>query len=291
MTTETSARTASASYLRRIQGKLPIYLLLIAGSLLVVGPLIWMASTSLKERREVFVMPPKLIPETIVWENYVEVWNSANFPRYFANSVFVSVAVTAGQLVTASLAAFAFARIEFRGRELLFYLVLGTMMVPAEMLLVPNYVILRSLGWLNTYWALTIPLMVGAFGIFILRQSFMTIPQELEDAATIDGCSRFRFFWNIVVPISKPTLTVVAVFAFVASWNSYIWPLIVTRDDELRTIQVGLGAFKDAQTSGANTEWSLLMAGSTLALLPVLLLYVFAQRWFTQGYVMSGIRG
>ena len=268
-----------------------IYILLIGGIFFVVGPLLWMVSSSLKDIRDVFAVPPKLIPNPAIWQNYLEAWSKANFPLYFANSIFVAVVVTFGQLATGALAAFAFARIEFRGKNTLFYLVLGTLMIPSEMLLVPNYVILKELDWLNTRYALTIPLMAGALAIFLLRQQFMTIPRELEDAATIDGCSRFRFFWSIVLPNSKPALSVVTVFTFITNWNSYIWPLIVTRDDNLRTIQVGLSAFKDAQSSGANTEWHLLMAASVLVLLPVLLIYLYAERWFTQGFLFSGIRG
>ena len=276
---------------QRVLKRFPIYLLLIVGIILVVGPLLWMVSSSLKNLRDVFAVPPKLIPNPAIWQNYIEAWNSATFPRYFANSIFVAVVVTLGQLTTGALAAFAFARIEFRGKNTLFLLVLGTLMIPFEMLLVPNYVILKELNWLNTYWALTIPLMAGALAIFLLRQHFMTIPRELEEAATLDGCSRFRFFWNVVLPNSRPTLSVVAVFTFIANWNSYIWPLIVTRDNKLRTIQVGLAAFADAQSFGANTKWHLMLAASTLALLPVLILYIFAQRWFTQGFISSGIRG
>ena len=276
---------------QRMFQRIFIYLLLIVGSIFVLSPLLWMISTSMKSLKDVFVVPPELIPNPVQWQTYLEVWNAANFTRYFANSIFVAVMVTLGQLTTAALAAFAFARIAFRGRNILFYLVLGTMMIPAEMLLVPNYVILKWMNWLNTYWALIVPFMVSAFPIFLLRQHFMTIPRELEDAAIIDGCGRFRFFWNIVLPNSRPALSVVAVFAFITNWNSYIWPLIVTRDDELRTIQVGLSAFKDAQSFGANTQWPHLMAGSTIALLPALLLYIFVERWFTQGFIISGIRG
>jgi multiple sugar transport system permease protein len=276
---------------RRVFQRAFIYLLLIVGIIFAAGPLLWMVSSSLKDLRDVFAVPPRLIPDPAIWQNYLEAWNTANFSLYLANSIFVAVVVTLGQLATGALAAFAFARIEFRGKNLLFYLVLGTLMIPSEMLLVPNYVILKELSWLNTRWALTVPLMAGALAIFLLRQQFMTIPRELEEAATIDGCSRFRFFWSIVLPNSRPALSVVTVFTFITNWNSYIWPLIVTRDDNLRTIQVGLSAFKDAMTSGANTQWHLLLAASSLALLPVLLIYLFAERWFTQGFLFSGIDG
>ncbi|MBM4431362.1 MAG: carbohydrate ABC transporter permease [Chloroflexi bacterium] len=269
----------------------PIYLLLILGTIIVIGPFVWMVSTSLKNLQDVYQIPPDLIPNPPLWRNYGIAWEAAAFSRYFLNSVVVAVVVTLGQVITGSLAAYAFARMRFSGRQALFYIILGTMMVPREILLVPNYVILKWLGWLNTYLALTVPFLASAFGIFVLRQYFMTIPQELDDAAKIDGCGSLRFFLSILLPLSKPALVVVAVFAFLANWNSYIWPLIVTRDDALRTIQVGLGAFREAQSFGSTTEWPLIMAASTTSLIPVLLIYAFGQRWFTQGYALSGIKG
>jgi multiple sugar transport system permease protein len=267
------------------------FVLLALGSLIIVTPLLWMFSTSLKSITAVYKFPPELIPWPIMWQNYIDAWNSANFPRYFLNSTIVAVVVTLGELTTSSLAAFAFARMKFRGKNLLFLMVLGTLMIPKEILLIPNYVILKKLDWLNSYLALTVPFMAGAFGVFILRQHFLTIHQDLEDAAKMDGCSRLRFLLSIIIPNSKPALAAVAVFSFITNWNSYIWPLIVTRDDSLRTIQVGLSAFKDAQTSGANTNWPLLMAASVTTLVPVIIIYAFAQEWFTEGYITSGIRG
>jgi multiple sugar transport system permease protein len=165
------------------------------------------------------------------------------------------------------------------------------MMIPSEILLIPNYVIMSRLDWLNKYQALIFPSLAGALGIFILRQHFLTFPKDLEDAARIDGCGRLRFLTAIILPNSKPALSAVAVFTFVNSWNAYIWPLIVTRDDVMRTVQVGLAAFKDAQSSGANTDWALLMSASMIALIPILTIYSFAQKWFTEGFTTTGIRG
>jgi multiple sugar transport system permease protein len=271
--------------------KLVITLVLAFGALAVAAPFLWMLSTSVKEPQAVFQLPPQWIPSVLHWENFVRVWESSNFPRYFLNSAIVAFSITAGQLVTSALAAFAFARMNFRGKNLLFYLVLGTMMIPSEMMLIPNFVIISSLKWTNSYLGLTIPFMAGAFGIFILRQHFMTIPQELEDAATMDGCGRLRFLAQIILPISRPALITVAVFTFINHWNAYIWPLIVTRDDSMRTIQVGLAAFKDAQMGGGSPNWTLLMAGSAITMIPVLLIYSVAQKWFTPDYTTSGIRG
>lgn len=266
-------------------------IILIIGALIVSFPFLWMLSTSLKGMKEIYAFPPILIPNPVYWENFQSAWNAANFPRYFINSIFVSTTVTLGQLLTSALAAFAFARMEFKGKNGLFLLVLGTMMIPSEILLIPNYVILNWLGWINKYQALIVPFLAGALGIFILRQHFMTIPKDLEDAACIDGCGRLRFLFKIVIPNSKPALAAVAVFTFINNWNSYIWPLIVTRDDHLRTVQVGLAAFKDAQMGGGNTNWALLMAASTITLIPILIIYSFAQKWFTEGFTTSGIRG
>lgn len=276
---------------RKTTQNLIVYLILAVGAVLVISPFIWMLSTSLKDIKEVYKFPPVLIPALPQWENYLEVWQVAKFPRYFLNSFIVAISITIGMLFTSSTAAFAFARMKFRGKNVLFYLVLGTMMIPSEILLIPNYVIMSRLDWTNKYQALILPFLAGAMGIFILRQHFLTIPQDLEDAARIDGCGRFGFLVRILLPNSKPAIAAVTVFTFINAWNSYIWPLIVTRDDEMRTIQVGLAAFKDAQSSGANTDWALLMAASTIAIIPILIIYSFAEKWFTEGFTTSGIRG
>lgn len=267
------------------------YVILICGALIVSFPFIWMLSTSGKDIKEVFKLPPEIIPEVFHWENYAEVWQSANFPRYFMNSLIISLLVTGGQIVTSSLAAFAFARMEFKGRNILFMLVLGTMMIPSEILLIPNYVVISRLGWIDTYQAMIVPYLAGALGIFMLRQHFMTFPMDLEDAARMDGCGRFRFLVQILLPNSKPSIAAFSTFTFINTWNSYIWPLLVTRRETMRTIQVGLAAFKDAQSSGANTNWALLMAASTIAVIPVLVFYTFAQKWFTEGFMTSGMGG
>ncbi len=273
-----------------VMRKIFIYILLLIGTVAVIFPFIWMISTSLKDLKEVFVFPPKWIPDTLHWNNFVEVWQKNNFLRYFLNSLIVSIVTMFGQLAISSLAAYAFARIEFKGKNFLFMMVLGTTMIPAEILLIPNYVIISRLHWIDTYQALIVPSLGYALGIFMLRQHFMTFPKDLEDAATMDGCGRFRFFTHILLPNSKTTLAVVAVFSFINSWNAYIWPLLVTQDENMRTVQVALAAFKDAQSSGANTNWPLLMAASTIVLIPVLLIYMFCQRWIIEGRMTSGMK-
>ncbi len=273
-----------------VMRKIFIYILLLIGTVAVIFPFIWMISTSLKDLKEVFVFPPKWIPDTLHWNNFVEVWQKNNFLRYFLNSLIVSIVTMFGQLAISSLAAYAFARMEFKGKNFLFMMVLGTTMIPAEILLIPNYVIISRLHWIDTYQALIVPSLGYALGIFMLRQHFMTFPKDLEDAATMDGCGRFRFFTHILLPNSKTTLAVVAVFSFISSWNAYIWPLLVTQDENMRTVQVALAAFKDAQSSGANTNWPLLMAASTIVLIPVLLIYMFCQRWIIEGRMTSGMK-
>ncbi len=273
-----------------VMRKIFIYILLLIGTVAVIFPFIWMISTSLKDLKEVFVFPPKWIPDTLHWSNFVEVWQKNNFLRYFLNSLIVSIVTMFGQLAISSLAAYAFARMEFKGKNFLFMMVLGTTMIPAEILLIPNYVIISRLHWIDTYQALIVPSLGYALGIFMLRQHFMTFPKDLEDAATMDGCGRFRFFTHILLPNSKTTLAVVAVFSFINSWNAYIWPLLVTQDENMRTVQVALAAFKDAQSSGANTNWPLLMAASTIVLIPVLLIYMFCQRWIIEGRMTSGMK-
>ena len=267
-----------------------IYICLLIGTVVVIFPFIWMLSTSLKTLKEVFVFPPQWIPKDPQWGNYAEVWKANNFLRYFLNSLIVSSILMVGQIITSSLAAFAFARMDFRGKNFLFMMVLGTTMVPTEILLIPNYVIISKLHWINTYQALIVPSLGYALGIFMLRQHFMTFPKDLEDAARIDGCGRFRFFTSILMPNSKTSLAVVAVFSFINSWNSYIWPLLVTQNEKMRTIQVALAAFKDAQSSGANTNWPLLMAASTIVVVPVLVIYLFCQRWIIEGHATSGLK-
>ena len=267
-----------------------IYGLLLIGTVVVIFPFLWMLSTSLKSLKEVFIFPPRWIPETFHLENYAEVWKTNNFLRYFMNSLIVSIAMTLGQLITSSLAAFAFARMDFKGKNFLFMMVLGTTMIPTEILLIPNYVIISRLHWIDTYQALIVPSLGYALGIFMLRQHFLTFPKDLEDAARMDGCGRFRFLLQVLLPNSKTPLAVVSVFSFINSWNSYIWPLLVTQNESMRTVQVALAAFKDAQSGGANTNWTLLMAASTIVLIPVLLIYLFCQRWIIEGHTTSGLK-
>lgn len=269
---------------RRAFGGILSEIVLALFSLAICLPFVWMVLTSLKTPSDIF--SGRLWPSRFVWENYVLAWHAAPFGRYFLNTVVVAAATVLLQLVTSSLAAFAFARLRFFGREALFYILLATMMVPEEVTLVANYITLYRLGWLDTYEGLIIPWGASGFAIFLLRQFFAGIPDELEDAARIDGCSRFGFFWRILLPLARPALATVALFALVGSWNAFTWPLVVTNSEAMRTVQVGVSFF--AQESGTN--YPLLMAAATFTVVPVLLLFAAVHRQFTEGIARTGLR-
>jgi multiple sugar transport system permease protein len=263
------------------------YILLSAVGVLMIAPFLWMLSTSLKDAGAVFSYPPEWIPNPVVWGNYVKAWNAAPFGRFFFNSIFVSLAVTAGQVITSSLAAYAFARVEFPGRDKLFLVYLGTMMIPGQVTMIPVFILLRNIGWLDTYKALIIPTIFTAYGTFMLRQFFLTIPKELEEAAVMDGFNRWQIYYKIIMPLSKPALATLSTFVFLGTWNEFMWPLIVTTSLEMKTLPVGLASFQGLYT----TDWTLLMAASTIVLIPVLFVYIFNQRFITKGIVMTGLKG
>ncbi len=264
-----------------------IYLILIAGAVWSLFPFVWMVLSSLKSYVEA-AAATSLLPKSWLWSNYMTAWKQVGiFPRYFANSIFIAVMTVLGVLVTSSLAAYAFASMRFPGRDALFFLLLSTMMVPFEVTLVPNFILMRYLGWINHYQALIIPWTASAFSIFLLRQFFRSIPPELRDAAVIDGCCHLRFLWTIVLPLSKPALITSALFTFLGSWNSLMWPLLVTNDPLIRPIQVGIAAF----ITDAGTQVQLLLAAVTISIVPVILLYLVLQRWFIEGIATVGIRG
>lgn len=271
----------------------PIHVVLIVGSLAMVMPYVWMISTSLKSQAEMFTYPPQWLPTEFVWQNYVRAWQIAPFGRYFFNSIVVAFSVTLGDLVTGALAAYAFARIRFPGREALFGIYLASMMIPQQMTIIPSYLVLAKFGEVNpvfgldSYFALIAPFLASAFGVFLLRQSFLQIPNELEDAATLDGCGRLRFLWRIVVPLSRPAFATLALFSFMGNWNSYLWPLIVTNSNEMRTVQIGLRYFVGQEGS---SQWGPLMAAAVFVSLPVVIVYLIVQKQFVQGIAATGIK-
>ncbi|MBE3597320.1 MAG: carbohydrate ABC transporter permease [Limnochordaceae bacterium] len=246
-----------------------------------------MLVTSLKEPDQVFTQPIRWVPHPVRWRNYVEAWQAAPFARYFFNSAVVAVVTTAGQLAVSAMAAYAFARLDFYFREPLFALFLGTMMIPEPLRLVPNFLVLSRLGWIDTYLALTVPWMISVFSIFLLRQFFQTVPQELEDAAAVDGCPRWRFLTQILVPLARPAVLTAGLFTFIGSWNAFLWPLIVTNRETMRPIQVGVATFFQEYGTLPN----LAMAASTMAVAPVLLFFFLVQRQFIEGIIRTGLKG
>lgn len=267
--------------------KIISYTILLIGSISILVPFAWMILTSVKPSNEVLQMPPKWIPSKFLWRNYVEAYKAVTFGQYFLNSVFVAICVTAGELITTILAAFAFSNIYFKFKHIIFVILISTMMVPSEILLVPNYVTLSEFGWINSYKALIIPWCASIFSIFLLRQQFLKIPDSYYKAAKIDGCSDFRYLFTIMVPMSIPTLMSISILKFINCWNSYMWPLIVTNTTEMRTLPVALAAF----STEAGTKYNMLMAFSAMIIIPILIMYFFTQKYIIKGISKSGLKG
>lgn len=265
-----------------------VFALLIAFALFFIIPFLWILSTSLKGDEQIFTIPPQWIPETLHWDNYAKVFERIPFLLYIKNSVIITVTVIIGTVLSSSIVAYAFACLDWPGKNVLFVIVLASMMLPAQVIMIPVFVIFKELGWLNSFKPLTIPAFFGggAFNIFLLRQFFLSIPKSLIDSARIDGCSEFRIYWNIVLPNAKPALATVAILTFMFSWNDFLGPLIYLSDQAKGTIALGLGMFVGQYV----TEWSLLMAASMLMMLPVLIIFFVFQKYFIQGFVMSGLK-
>ena len=272
---------------RHLQEHAITYLLLIAGGLVTLFPFIWMVSTSLKLDRDLFVTPPQLVPNPFAPQNYRTVLDAFPVGRFLFNSVAVALASTALQLVTSAMAAYAFARMRFWGRDALFVVYLATLMVPLQVTIVPLFVEMRYLGFVNTYPGLILPTIASAFGTFLLRQWFLGLPIELEEAAHIDGASQWTIFLRIVLPNSKPALATFGIFAFMASWNSFLWPLVVTSSQDVMTLPVGLANLQGRYT----TAWNLVMAGATISVIPILAVYIAAQKQVIRSVALSGIKG
>jgi multiple sugar transport system permease protein len=268
---------------RRLLGYLALTLI----ALVALVPFLWMLSTSLKNVDEVFIYPPKWIPDQLRFDNYTSIWRELPVNRWILNSVLVAATGVLGHLIFCSMSAYAFARIRFPLREPLFYLFLVTMLIPGQVQLIPNFVLMRNLNWIDTYWALIMPGLAGAFGTFLLRQFFMTLPRDLEDAARVDGASYWRIFRSIVLPLSGPALATVAVFTFIEKWNDFIWPLVVINSTEKMTLPLGLAYLNSTRS----TDWTRLMAGDMISLIPMILVFAFAQRYFVRGISLTGLKG
>ena len=265
------------------------YLLLGAVALVMVAPFLWMLSTSLREHTDLFRFPPEWIPRHISFSAYDAILSDMSFPRFIFNSAKISLLATVGQLVSCSLAAYAFSRMEFRGKEVIYFVLLATMMIPLQVTMIPVFFIMKTLGWIDTHYALIVPSFFGgAFGTFLLRQFFASIPKDLEDAARIDGCGRFRIYWQIILPLAKPALATLAVFTFMAYWNDLLGPVIYLSSPEKMTLSVGLASL---QTGATIARYDVLMAGAMISIVPILVLFVLAQKWIVRGITMTGLKG
>lgn len=262
------------------------YSVLVLGSMLMIIPFLWMVSTSLKAPGAALTSPPQIIPNQPTLESYRRVAEAIPLVRMFANSVIAtSVAVTA-QLVTSAFSAYAFARMRWSGRDAVFFLYLATLMVPAQVTITPLFILMQRLGWVDTYQGLIAPSLVSAFGTFLLRQAMLGVPREYEEAALIDGGNHWTVFRHVVLPMVQPSLATLTVFAMMGTWNSLLWPLFITRDERLMTLPVGLAMLHGRYT----TEWSMVMAGAVITVVPIIMVFLFAQRSFVRGVVLSGLK-
>ncbi len=288
---ETNSAATFFDRFRDLFQKTVTYLFLLLGVVISITPFVWMIATSLMSLGE--AQSIRWIPSSLHFENYVRAWQEAQFSEYFINSVIITVVTLVGQVTFSVLAAYAFARIDFPGRDLIFAVMLSTMMIPAMVIIIPNFITVTWLGrigpikWVNNWPALTIPFMGNVFSIFLLKQFFAQIPDELWDSARIDGAGHLRFLLKVVLPLSKAPLMVIIVLSFIGSWNALAWPLLVTNSPEWRPIAVGLSNFVDE----AGQELNLMMAGAFITIIPILIIYFFTQKQFTESIARSGLKG
>ena len=271
----------------RSLNKATAYILLTLGALVMIIPFVWMLSTSLKDQQQLFAWPPSWLPNPFVWKNYTDVWTRINFSLYGWNTIKITLAVTLGRLILCSMAGYGFARMKFPGRDALFLITLATMMIGSQITIVPNFIIMRTLGLVDTHFGVILPQLADGFAIFLMRQFFLTFPYELEDAAKLDGCNPLMFYMRILIPNSKPIMATLAVMTFQGVWNDFLWPLVMLTSPAKRTLAVGLSYLVGQYT----TRWDLQMAGSVLTVLPILVLYFVLQKYFVQSIKMTGLKG
>lgn len=282
-----SVGTSSSVHPLEIARHVISHVFLTLGALWMAVPFIWMVSTSLTTEDLVFHWPPYWIPPRIVWTNYSDLFTALPVGRFIFNSMFVSITTTVGQLAICALSAFAFARLRFWGRDKIFAMYLATLMIPFHVRLIPIFLVMKFLGWLDTYYVLIIPGLFSVYGTFLFRQFFLNIPQELEDAARIDGCSSLGVLRYVILPLSGPVIATLGLFTFLATWNDFLWPLVMTSSLDMRVLQVGLAMLQGEYY----THWTLLMAGSVISLLPTTILFLLTQRYFVQGIAITGMKG
>ena len=255
-----------------------MYLVLLLFAIITLAPLVWGVSTSLKPNVDIWGYPPEWIPENPRWSNYTEAWELAPFVNFYI-----------GQLFTSSMAGFAFARMRFPARNTLFLFYLASLMIPSQVIMIPIFLMVKELGWVNSHLSLIVPTLATLFGTFLLRQFFLGIPEDLADAAKLDGCSPFGIYWRIFLPLAKPALATLAIFTALGTWNSFLWPLILIRSTELYTVTQGLGLLRGMDQF--RTAWELVMAGTLTAMVPIVVVFIFAQRYFIEGITLSGLKG
>jgi ABC-type sugar transport system, permease component len=271
---------------RRLRSAVIVYPLLLVVIFIALLPFYWMIASSFKTPENIFSYPLQWIPNPINWQSYPTAWESQDFTRYFLNSTFVSVAITVGNLLFASLAGYSLAKFRYKGRNFLFLLILSTMMLPLEVTMVPLFLLIKQFDWQNSYQGLIVPFLVEGFGVFLMRQYLLGIPKDLIEAARIDGASELRIYAQIVMPLCKPALAALGVFTFREAWDMYIWPLIIISKDSLRPLPLGISLFM-----GENgTNWDQLMAVAAIGTLPMILLFFFLQRSFIQGIAITGLK-
>lgn len=263
------------------------YIILIAGACITALPFIWMVLSSFKSALEINMVPPTLIPKEWHWENYVEAFQAAPFGRYFINTLVMTIVSTGASLITTILASYAFARLEFKGKDILFSMFLATMMIPGEMLVITNFLTISKLGWLDTLQALVVPYMANVFNIYLLRQFFMQVPDALYYAAKVDGCGDFKYLWKIMIPLNKNAITTICILNIISCWNAYMWPLLVTNKKENRVLSTGLTTF----TSEAGSDYQLIMAASCILVVPIVIFYLILRKQIISGVSRSGIKG
>lgn len=274
---------------RKLISTIGIYVLALTILAIYLGPYLWMFMTSVKSQADVMMWPPKIIPDQFYFKNYIDVFKT-NLPRAFINSFFVSTTAVCINVVLSSMAGFGFARLKFWGKEFLFIIALATMMVPPGLLVVPLFTMMKNMpfggpyGWLDTYWGLIFPFAVTGFGIFMMRQFFLSIPLDLDEAAKIDGANKFKIYLRIIMPLAKPAVSLVAIFSFLTQWNNYLWPLTVARSQEMYTIQIALKSFQGQY----NINWPMIMTGASVAVLPTLIIYFSLQKYFEKGLAGVG---
>ncbi len=263
------------------------YFILGAGALTMLIPFIWMVSTSFMGELEVYQFPPKFIPEKILWSNYKEALTILPFGRFFLNTIIITAGAVIGQLLLCSMAAYAFSRLRYRGRDKIFAAYFATIMIPGIVTMIPAFLIIHAFGWINSYWAMITPAMNSVWGIFLLRQFFMTLPRELDDAARMDGANEFTIYWRIILPLSKPALATLAIFSFMGIWKDFLWPLLVTTRMEMRPVEVGIAMFHTIHS----IHWPHQMAAAVTVMIPIVVVFFFAQKYFIKGIALTGIKG